>query len=570
MTFPSRPGKSSLLRPIAILLLALLAAHAPMLLNDGLFMDDWWVLKPRPDFVIDIDFLLTGAGHPIFYSYDRFANWTGAPVVVMVSMALAGIFLGATCLVLTATRLDLLDRAEAVCFALIVWTYPGYQLWAGKANAVYVFSFGLLFVGTWLLTLAFGARGLQRVLLRIATALVFILSFALNSTIVLYAFVMLGLFVATWRSGEVAHGLVRRAWRAAWRCALGYPELVVLPLVYWGALNIWFKRIGVYAQHYGAHFPTPGELVSGWKAFFITSYWDLVTSALKLAIEAPALFVVAALLVGAALFLLRSEPEPTTAKSATSVKSAVAAPFLLAIALFLALSFPYLVAGLRPSSLHFYESRHLLMFGLPSALVFLGLKRWGQRLIGPKAALAVVLGLGSALSIGLLWNTYIFMQARTLKLEALASNLAARAQPAATVFALDDGFVDYPSRHVPFGLAEVTGMLRLAWGSQPFFGFALRAERPTILQEMEVARTSPGSAFTHLDPSGPQATISFQPGPGAVPNQALVRKYYGCRLLSRCDVSQLLQQLADVTIKPGPIAGILPVDRSKTDAAPSR
>ena len=454
MTFPSRPGKPSLLRPIAILLLALLAAHAPMLLNDGLFMDDWWVLKPRPDFVIDIDFLLTGAGHPIFYSYDRFANWTGAPVVVMVSMALAGIFLGASCLVLTATRLDLLDRAEAVCFALIVWTYPGYQLWAGKANAVYVFSFGLLFVGTWLLTLAFGARGLQRVLLRIATAFVFILSFALNSTIVLYAFVMLGLFVATWRSGEAAHSFVRRTWRAAWRCALGYPELVALPLVYWGALNIWFKRIGVYAQHYGAHFPTPGELVSGWKAFFITGYWDLVISALKLAIDAPALFVVAALLVGAALFLLRSEPEPTAAKDMSSAKYAVAAPFLLAIVLFLALSLPYLVAGLRASSLHFYESRHLLMFGLPSALVFLGLKRWGQRLIGPKAALAVVLGLGSALSIGLLWNTYIFMQARTLKLEALASNLAARAQPAATVFALDDGFVDYPSRHVPFGLAK--------------------------------------------------------------------------------------------------------------------
>jgi hypothetical protein len=169
-------------------------------------------------------------------------------------------------------------------------------------------------------------------------------------------------------------------------------------------------------------------------------------------------------------------------------------------------------------------------------------------------------------SIGMLWTDYVFMQARTLKQEALSRDLASRVQPAATVYALDDGFFDYPSRHVPFGLAEVTGMHRLAWGNQPFFGFALRAERPNILQGMAEARTAPGSAFHHFDPSGPQATISFQPGPAAAPNQALVRKYYACRLLARCDVAEFLAQLAQVTIKLGPIAGILPLDAKKEGA----
>ncbi|MDH2341383.1 hypothetical protein [Bradyrhizobium sp. SSUT77] len=544
-------------RATAVLLALLLAAHAPMLLNDGLFMDDWLVLKPRPDFMIDIDFLLRGAGHPIFFSYDTFANWTGAPIAVMVSLAFAGILLGAMSLALTATRLDLLDRAEAVGFALMVWTYPGYQLWAGKANAVYVLSFGLLFFGAWLLMLAYGARGMRCALLRLACVLAFMLSFALNSTIVLYAFVMLGLFIAVWRSGDAAQGLIQRTWRAAWYCVTRYPELAVLPPVYWGALNIWFKRTGVYAQHYNAHFPTLSELARGWQLFFVTSYWDVVATAFQLAIGASALLVAAVLLVSAAVFLLSSEAEPTAARYG------IVAPLLLAVALFLALSFPYLVAGLQPSATHFYESRHLLMFGLPSALTLFALKRWAERAIGPKAAFMVVFGVGSVLSIGVLWNTYIFMQARTLKQEALAKDLASRAQPAATVFALDDGFVDYPSRHVPFGFAEVSGMLRLAWGNQPFVGFALRAERPSVLQELEVARTAPSSAFSHLDPSGPQATISFQPGPAAAPNQALVQKYYACRLLARCEVSQLLDQIARVTIKMGPIAGILPLDGAK-------
>ena len=552
---------SPLLRAIAVLLVVLLAAHAPMLLNDGLFMEDWLVLKPRPDYFIDIDFLLNGAGHPIFYSYDTFANWTGAPVAVMVSLAFAGIVFGAISLMLTATRLGLLDRAEAVGFALIVWTYPGYQLWAGKANAVYVFSFGLLFIGAWLLTLAFSARGLRRVLLRVAAALVFLLSFALNSTIVLYAFVMLGLFVAIWRGGNAAHGLVRRTWLAAWRCALGYPELVVRPLIYWGTLNIWFKRIGVYTQHYDAHFPTPGELAKGWWAFFVTGYRDVVVHAIRAAIQVPGLFILAAVLVGIVLLLLRPGTKPTASRTA------IAWPLGLAVILFLALSSPYLIAGLRPSSTHFYESRHLLMFGVPSALTLLAFKRQAERRMTPGAAFAVMFGLSLTGSIGMLWSDYVFMQARTLKQEALARNLASRVQPAATVYALDDGFFDYPSRHVPFGLAEVTGMLRLAWGNQPFFGFALVAERPDILRGMEEARKAPGSAFHHFDPSGPQATISFQPGPGAAPNQTLVRKYYASRLLARCDVADFLAQHAEVTIKVGPIAGILPVEK---DAAPSR
>ncbi|UPJ61796.1 hypothetical protein IVB24_26265 [Bradyrhizobium sp. 192] len=537
-----------------------MAAHAPMLLNDGLFMDDWLVLKPRPDYFIDIDFLLNGAGHPIFYSYDKFANWTGAPVAVMVSLAFAGIVFGAISLVLTATRLGLLDRAEAVGFALIVWTYPGYQLWAGKANAVYVFSFGLLLIGAWLLTLAFSARGLRRVLLRVACSLVFLLSFALNSTIVLYAFVVLGLFVAIWRGGKAADGLVRRTWLASWRCALLYPELMVLPLIYWGTLNIWFKRIGVYTQHYDAHLPSLRELAGGWWAFFITGYRDVVAHALRAAIAVPVLFILAAVLVGMVL-LLRADTKPTTSRLA------IVLPLVFAVVLFLALSSPYLIAGLRPSSTHFYESRHLLMFGVPSALAFLAFKRLAERWITPSVAFAIMFGSGLILSIGMLWSDYVFMQARTLKQEALTRDLAGRPQPAATVYALDDGFVDYPSRHVPFGLAEVTGMLRLAWGNQPFFGFALRAERPDILRGMDEARTAPGSAFHHFDPTGAQATISFQPGPGAAPNQTLVRKYYACRLLARCDVAEFLAQLAQVTIKLGPIAGILPLEKH---VAPSR
>lgn len=126
--------------------------------------------------------------------------------------------------------------------------------------------------------------------------------------------------------------------------------------------------------------------------------------------------------------------------------------------------------------------------------------------------------------------------------------------PAAVVYDLNDGFYDHSAQHVPFGIAEVTGMLRLAWGDHPFSGFSQQGERPTILQEMEDARNAEGSAYHFVDPSGRQATIFLEPGPAAAPNGNLLVHYFACRLLLRCDVATFLSQLANVRIDVGRIA----------------
>jgi hypothetical protein len=543
------------LRAATILLILLIAAHAPLALNDGLMMDDWLLLKLRPDSAVDLSFLLNGAGHPLFYGYLNLANLTGAPVLAMKLLALTGILVGAACLMLTVTRLDLLSRTEAVGFSLIVWTYPGYQIWAGKGNALYVFSFGLFFLGAWLLSLAFMAKGTRHAIFRVAAALVFFLSFALNSTIVLYAFAVLALFFAVWLGNEHTQGMLRRTFLSGWQCATRYPELVLLPLVYWGVLNMFFKRIGVYSRHYNAHLPTSSELLDGWAAFFSVGYRDVLRNSIKEMLHSPLSFAFAALLVAIGFVLLRSD-----VKRSPESGYRKALPFLLTPILFASLALPYLFAGLRPGS--FYETRHLLLFGLPLAFGVLAVKRVAEVAVGDRAAFVVVFGLAAVASIAALWNDYFFMQARTLKQAALSTHLAAMPRPDATVFNLKDGFLDYPSPHSPFGLPEVTGMLRLAWGNRPFLGFTARAERPTILQEMEELRTGEGSAYQNIDPSGPQATITFQPGPAATPNAALVRHYYACRLFRMCDVPEFLKQLALVSIEVGPINGITPLGKA--------
>ena len=66
-------------RAIMILVVLLLAAHAPLFFNDSVFMDDWLVLKVGPEYPVDIDFLVHGAGHPVFFGYYSLANMTGTP-----------------------------------------------------------------------------------------------------------------------------------------------------------------------------------------------------------------------------------------------------------------------------------------------------------------------------------------------------------------------------------------------------------------------------------------------------------------------------------------------------------
>jgi hypothetical protein len=554
MPFSSRMRVLSLFGALAVLSLLLLAAHAPLFLNDGVVMDDWLVLKLRPDEAIDLSFLVRGAGHPVFFGYYSIANMTGAPVAVMLIMTVLAILAGAVCLALAAMRSALLSRAEAIGVALLVWTYPGYQMWAGKANAVYVFSFGLFFVATWLLTLAFDANGVRRAALRVASALGFFFSFELNSLMVLYVFAMFGLFVAVWRAHGHEQGPIRRLVLSAWRCAAGYPELVVLPLVYWGVLNIWFKRVGVYAGYYGIRLPTFSDLLDGWHSFFEMGYMNVLARAGRMAMDYRSLFVAMVLLVIILALARRGERSRPSA-------SRIALPLLLSVLLFAALALPYLISGIRPTQ-HFYETRHLLLFGLPGALVVLSAKRLLETIIGDRAAVALAFGLALIVSVAALWSSYIFVQARVLKQQALSSHLAGMPMPAALVFDLDDGFYDHSRRQVPFGIAEITGMLRLAWGERPFFGFSQQAERPTILQEMELSRVAEGSAFRYIDLSGPQATISLRPGPAAAPNAVLVRHYYACRLLARCNVAAFLTQLAVVKVDVGPIAGVLPLNKS--------
>jgi hypothetical protein len=113
------------------------------------------------------------------------------------------------------------------------------------------------------------------------------------------------------------------------------------------------------------------------KVFFLAGYVNLLWDTARSFFNSRIPFILAAILVTVGFLLVRFG-----SKHDDESKQSIALPLLLAPALFLALSLPYLIAGLRPAAENFYESRHLLMFGIPLALCVLAVKRLAEVTLG--------------------------------------------------------------------------------------------------------------------------------------------------------------------------------------------
>lgn len=551
MTSIGIKAPSANLRDALALVGALLFVHAFLVLNDGLFADEWLMLRLAPDYPVETDFLIHGAGHPFMFGYVTLANLSGHPIAFMKALAIAAIIIGALNLRSLLLRLNVFSDFEAAMFAFLVWSYAGYQNWATKLLATYLFSFALLCLGLNLLsTLANCER--QRIWLRVTALAVVFSSFSLNSMISAYGLGLFAIFLMQRRSIETRPSqLLLQLTRAITR----FPDFVALPVFYWILVNHFFPKIGPYKAYYMPRLPDMGELAAGMNAFWIFGFRKVIRQGLELMRDSH-IVLVAALLFAMALVMLLARNRSIRAAVLSSSALAIAWPLLAAIAIFPVCAVPYLASGLQPDG-HFFGSRHLILCGIPNALLLVFFLRLVGALRIPRLAAYGLIATVMAVGLSALWSGYFNQQSRWLRLIALMDNIrSAYPEPPATVFNLSDGFLDNPW-HTYFGTSELTGALHLIWGPRPFLGFTRSHERASILREIDGALHTEGSAVRNIDPWGPQATIIFTPTTPVSTNYELARNYYAC-LLSVCDRKAMTDKIATVDITVGPIANIEP------------
>lgn len=536
-----------------LLVALLMAVHAPLALNHGFYGDDWLLFEAKPGYQTMISFLLHGAGHPITYLYCAMANMSGHPSAVMNAVAFAGIAVGALSLRSFLARLQILTRFEILILVFLVWTFAGFRDWATKITAPYIFSFALLCLGLNLFGIV-ATSPRPRIGLRLVGLAAIFCSFAVNSMILVF---LAGMVAHLWFSPVPDGG--RPTFRRFVRSLLRHSDYAVIPAVYWLSTNYFFPKIGPYNDYYRIRIPAFAEASPQMLQFLRWGTWEPALDGIRFAVRSPGAACLSLLLSAGLIALAISGPrKPLPRVYAIEVVGPVVAGILL----FIICALPYVSVGIAPTG-HFYESRHLLLFGLPLGLLVIGVMR-AVRLVSTTALTSIVAALIVSINLCALWNSYFFQQARWLRQSAMIEQLRrGYAEPPAAVFNLEDGFLDVPG-HTFFGITEVTGGLHLAWDNRPLFGFTGRNEQPTILLEMDAAMRMEGSPFRNMDLRGPQATIEFSPKLPVLSDHEVALRYYRC-LIGACDERDFLDEIATTRVRLGGIKNLVPPGQKAGD-----
>jgi hypothetical protein len=530
-------------RDAILLLCVLTVAHAPLFINNGLIADDWWIFRVKPGYPTQINFLLYGAGHPIAYIYCAIANFTDHPIAFMKALAIIGILLGALNLRIFLGRLRIFSEFEAQFLTYLVWTYAGFQVWTAKFLATYIFDLALLCLGLNLFaTIATSKQPSAR--LRLSALVALFCSFALNSMMVAYLVGLVAVFVLR---SLADHGrLAPLLWLKRW------PDFIALPFVYWFSAGFFFPKLGPYTEYYHVRVPDLDAALARFRQFAEHGIYDLLQQAVALSVETGKMFILAAV-IGFALVILTSRLQHFRMPWREGFLSAILL-LILGVVIFALFSLPYIAISTAPNG-DFYESRHLILFGIPIGLLAISLFRLVLSLPGTRPIALTILVFVLTVDLCALWGGYFHQQARWLRQDALRRGLQrAYQEPPAAVFSLTDYFLKY-SIHTAFGASEVTGLLHMAWDDRPLLGFH-RHESVTVLQDVDRMRKLPGSVLRNTDPWGPQATIELIPTQPALTNYGLSMRYYRC-LAFLCDTDKLTDSLADTRINLGPIPHIL-------------
>ena len=371
----------------------------PLLVNRGLYWDDWTLTGRSIQDLLDA---FTELGLPIGAVWYAAIFATPLPGLVGHVLIFA-VYLGAS-LIFHAIlrRIPGLTAMDALVAALAFAVLPVNYARIALIDSMYALSL-LAFLAATLLLLQFvESGGIGR---RVGAILLFLLSFYTASLLVLYVVPIAIAALALWRSGR----------RSVPREILRHLDFLVLPAAYWVAKGVLFPPNGEYAGYNALTTrglrEVPGRMIS------IPN--QVVAEPLARAVEvAGVIGLVAGVL--AAVWLVRRSRASTTVEGRQIATVALAGVGVGLIALGV---FPYLAVGETPM-IWDWASRHQLLVPLGVALLAAALGRGVGRLGDPGRSAGLV-AVGLVLGISLIANvrTLLTYQADWFKQQALVASV---------------------------------------------------------------------------------------------------------------------------------------------------
>jgi hypothetical protein len=361
-------------------------AHGLMLLDRGLFWDDW--MSYRQPLALMADLAKQNGS-----TWPGVATWLPYSSAFAVWATRAAVFAAFLLVALLALRLlrrvSFFDAEARIAVASLVAVFPVMAARDAIVDWPYAISLAL-FMGGW--ALLDRCIGSKRWVSRVAALILLFLSFRTASLGLFYVVLPVWLL---WRSGVT--------WRKPRQMLLtlaGWADVIVLPVVFWVFRSIAAKPYGLYEGYNpvtwksfkAARFLVPealsNSLIGAFTRMPSVAWWPVV--------------VLGAIAIGTALWSasgVRQGP-------ASRVRDAAAwgATALAGVALVVLGVYPYLAVDKMPRFVDF-DTRHQLLVPFGAALLVVGIVRAlldgpGARRVVRVGLLAVVIGLCAGTAAG--------------------------------------------------------------------------------------------------------------------------------------------------------------------------
>jgi hypothetical protein len=547
--------------PYLVILLMAMIVHGLLLLNDGIYWDDWVWFDLRNN-IYHWDRIFAASAEMGSMPYEKYFGYLfsvfpdrvfASKFFVFVAIVGSGCLFFELCL-----GSGYFNRWESLLVALVSVVYPADKSQVIMSTAFY-FIYSAVFLAACLVALRkerFRHNKPIYVLVRIVSLLLFLVSFSLNSfLVVFYCFVILLFFHYDARVRE-------RPWfiKRTFVFFVRHIDYLLLPILYWFTKKTFFKPFGFY-QTYNS-IDTKMGLSSFYQAavqFAKTGVVDQFKIAFELMKAVFARLEVTFMLYGVGVLimvmtLLAVFKQRTINRSHVSL---LLVPLGYGLVLLAGSIFPYIVTG-NIVSLYGPYTRHGILLCLPVAILLVAL----VRLLYHNADSHLSLVGGVILALPLAAFALVFIQSYFHWQIKWIANLSIMQQ-----FSLSDNLQDFSiyrvddrtnkTKHNDIQqFYEYTGMFYYVTGAERTFGMDYKHMDSNGLGFF----TDSGTKFfieqyslQDFDPRGCQAQMTISPGPSVrgLPSAGIVARYFSLKFFGDAgELDQFLSQATVITITP--------------------
>lgn len=471
-------------KPITLLIFLYTLSHGLILLNRGVFWDDWTLFNVDKK-IIKATFYENGLPwigyfHSFMFSFDM-------SIILYRGIVYLAYLFSAVFLYGILKNIKEINNTERLLIAVIFAIFPVNSARIALIDVPYAISYFLFFFGFWLTTIYLVNKN---ILLRILALTVFFISFSTNSLLVFYSILFLYIFYVERQATSSRNLVIKKI--------ISYSDYLFLPLIFWVIKNVFFKPFGLYKNYNQLTI----ESIALAPAKSILSFYTSFIQVISRSITGWLVILTLAGLMSVVL-LFQKKVESTSDKK-NNFRLLLFGFFAFFIGVF-----PYAAVG-HILQLNDWSSRHQLLVPLgASFIIVFGIKVIIKKDPARNFAFAALIVLFLFSNIA----NYVALQKDWYKQLSLIQNFKmSKKIRNNTTFLFDDRTRSLNANGRSYRFYEYTGIMKAAFLDETRFGKDYMARRPSLeLNELRPFLTGRYNIGGYI-PKGEAYKVRLEPG----------------------------------------------------------